>query len=188
MNQDEDSPWQYKPDGGDSHQPAPPDGDDPQPTKKTSAQSISWEAPEFIDHPHSFGWYSVLALCTAILAGLVFLIARDYVATGTIVIVGIIVGVFANQKPGIAKYEITDSGLSINGKLYRYGDYKSFAILQEGNLSSVNLFPLKRFMPPLSAYFDSKDEEKITNTLGDFLPFENRKLDAIDRLSRRLRL
>jgi hypothetical protein len=60
--------------------------------------------------------------------------------------------------------------------------------MQEGPLTSANLFPLKRFMPPVTAYFDPKDEEKITNVLGNYLPYEDRKMDGIDRLSRRLRL
>lgn len=189
MDQDENSPWQYKPDNGSPAGSAgSADNAGSVPAKSPSAKSIAWESPEFIDHPHGAGWYLALAAGTAVLAALVYLAGRDYVAAGTIVIVGVIVGVFARQKPGQAKYEITESGLSINGKFYSYGNYKSFSVIPEGNLSSINLFPLKRFMPPLSAYFESGQEQKIMNTLGNYLPYEDRKLDSIERLSRRLRL
>lgn len=185
----ENSPWQYKPDDGSApHDASEPSSGSNSTPKRTPAAAVSWEAAEFIEHPHPAAWYLSLSLSTAVLAVLVFLIARDYVAAGTIVAVGVIVGIFANQKPGQARYEIMDTGLAVNGKTYSYGDYKSFAVIREGNLSSVNLFPLKRFMPPLSAYFDPKDEQTITNALGNYLPYEDRKLDSIERLSRRLRL
>lgn len=188
MNQDEDTPWQYKPDDDSLPKDSDTSDDDRTEPKKRSTKSFSWEAPEFISHPHGAGWYTMLTLITAALAALVYLIAKDKIATGTIVIVGIIVGIFARHKPGQAKYEITDSGLSVNGKLYNYGDFKSFAIIREGLLSSINLLPLKRFMPPVSAYFEPAEEGKITEAVGNYLPYEDRKLDAIERLSRRLHL
>jgi hypothetical protein len=190
MNEEENSPWQYKPDkGGADPVPAEPETDaGSPPSSKPSVKSVAWEAPEFIEHNHGAGWYAALVVCTVALAALVYLIARDIIATVIMVIVGVIVGVFAGQKPGQAKYEVNDQGLTINGKTYNYGDYKSFAVIDEGNLSSINLFPLKRFMPPLSAYFDPKDKKKITDTIGNYLPYEERKLDSIERLSRRVRL
>ena len=190
MNQDENSPWQYKPDNG-SEAPAGAGSNDdsPEPTRQhASPKSVSWQAAEFIEHQHGSGWYAALVLATAVLAALVYLTTKDYFATGTTVVVGIIVGVFAGHKPAQVEYEISDYGLSVNGKNYPYSSFKSFSVLREGPLSSVNLFPLKRFMPPVSAYFDPKDEPKITDGLDSYLPYEERKMDTIDRLSRRLRL
>jgi hypothetical protein len=189
MDQDENTPWQYKPDdSGNQANPVPSDGSPDVSRRSRAAKSVSWEAAEFIEHPHPATWYLSLIAIIAVLAALVYLAFKDYIATVIILIVGVIVGVFAHQKPGRAMYEITDSGLSINGKTYNFSDYKSFAVIDEGTMSSLNLFPLKRLMPPLSAYFDSKDEDKITNVLGNYLPYEERKLDNIERLSRRLRL
>jgi hypothetical protein len=189
MNDDENTPWQYKSDKGHSsamHQD--PDDDTPAPVKRKSAHSVSWEAPEFIEHRHGPGWYLALVISTLAFAFFIYVITKDIIATAIIIIVGIILWIFAGQKPGLAKYEIDDRGITINGKLYNYGDYKSFALISEGVLSSVNLFPLKRFMPPLSAYFEPEDEAKIKNVLGEYLPYENRQLENIERLSRRLRL
>ncbi|HVS78840.1 MAG TPA: hypothetical protein VHD84_00935 [Candidatus Saccharimonadales bacterium] len=149
---------------------------------------IEWTAPEFIEHHHGFGWYSGLILATAVIAVGVYFATKDYFATSVIPIVGIIVWVFAGHKPGQAKYEISASGLSINGKNYPYTLYKSFTIAREDAYSSLNFTPLKRFMPPVTAYFEPKDESRITNALGNYLPYENRPIEAIDRLSRRLRL
>lgn len=188
MEKENNPSWQYKPEeaepgpNNEAHNAASaPD------TNLKPSKNISWDAPEFIDHQHGTGWYLVLTLITLALAGFLVL-SRDFIAAGIVLVLGVIVAIFASRKPGTAKYDITNAGLGINGKTYRYGDYKSFAIFREGALSSVNLFPLKRFMPPISAYFDAADEPKITAALGNYLPYEQRKMDVIDRLSRRLRL
>ncbi len=188
MEQDNNSPWQYKPDeGGSSQDPSAGSTDAIPGSKSRPDKDISWEASEFIDHQHGPGWYMALALITiALAAALVF--TKDYIAAVIVIVLGVVVAIFASRKPAIAKYEITESGLSVNGKVYRYRDYKSFAIFREGALSSINLFPLKRFMPPVSAYFEATDESKIIAVLGNYLPYEQRKIDTIERISRRLRL
>lgn len=186
MEQDNKSPWQYKSDEGDPGSNNAADNSSPAARPRTS-KDISWEASEFIDHQHGAGWYLVLALATIALAGFLVL-AKDYIAAVIVMVLGMVVAIFASRKPAIAKYEITQSGLHVNGKTYKYRDFKSFAIFREGALSSVNLFPLKRFMPPVSAYFEAADEPKITAVLGNYLPYEERKMDAVERLSRRLRL
>jgi hypothetical protein len=179
MDQDGNSNWKYTP-GEDSEQP--------EPSSKSASSEVSWQAAEFIEHPHGAGWYGLLGLVTIALTVVVYLLTKDIFATATIPVVGIIVGAFAGHKAGVAQYEISSSGMSVNGKNYPYGLFKSFSILREGSLSSVNLFPMKRFMPPVSAYFESAQEEKIANALGSYLPYEERQMDAVDKLSRRLRL
>jgi hypothetical protein len=188
MQQNENSPWKYRSD--DSKEPIESAGSVSKDTfsdKQSSHKRVAWEAPEFIDHSHGPGWYAALAAGTAALAAISYL-AKDIIAGVIIIVVGVIVGVFVRQKPADAKYEISSSGLSINDKQYFFGNYKSFTIVDEGSLSSINLFPLKRFTPPLSAYFKSGEEKKIVDTLGNYLPYENRNLDSVDRLTRRLRL
>lgn len=186
MEQD-NTPFKYNPEGSPGDM-ADSDSAPELSSDRRAAKTVSWQAPEFIEHPHPGSWYAALVAITAVLAGLVVLTTKDYFATGTIVIMGIIIWVFAGHKPGLAQYEINDRGLSINGKLYPFNAYKSFTVLREGEFNSVNLFPLKRFMPPISAYYNPSDEKKVTDALGDQLPYEERKMDGIDRLARRLRL
>ncbi|HEX5447644.1 MAG TPA: hypothetical protein VFW90_00345 [Candidatus Saccharimonadales bacterium] len=189
MAEENNSPWRYKPDDSSvSEETNPADNADESAPKKSRSRSVSWEASEYIDHPHGANWYAGLVVATIVLAIVIYLISRDIFAAVTIVIVGIIVGVFVRQKPRLIKYEINDSGITIDGKIYGYSSFKSFAIIREGALSSVNLFPLKRFMPPITAYYEPEDEKKIADALGNHLPYEERKMDTVDRLSRRLRL
>jgi hypothetical protein len=116
-----------------------------------------------------------------------YFLTKEYFATGTIVVVGIIVAIYARQKPRQVTYELSESGIRIGEKSYNYHLFKSFALIKDGLLNSVQLSPLKRFMPPISAYYDAADEEKITDILGEHLPYEDAKPDRIESLSRRLK-
>ena len=100
---------------------------------------------------------------------------------------GVALGAFAVRKPKQLQYELNDSGLRVGDKFYDYRAFKSFSVEREGNFNCLNLLPLKRFMPVLSIYYSAEDEEKIMDIIGTYLPFEEHKLDQIERLSRRLR-
>jgi hypothetical protein len=192
MKREEDTPWQYKPNaqpGTDVTDDGPSDpGGSIMPEPKSS-KDISWEAPEFIEHHHSPGWYAALVVITlALAAGIFLLSSRDIAATAIVLVLGIIIGIFASHQPTITTYSISGAGLRVGQKLYKYSDYKSFSIASEDPLYSVNLTPLKRLSPPVAAYFNPADQKKIVNALGEYLPYEKRGLDAVDRLARRLRL
>ena len=186
----DDSAWEYKPDGKEVSAAS----DLPISAQKTTGSTraskdttIDWKASEYIDHTRGSGWYLVLTAGTIIFAALVYFITKDYFATGVVAFMGIIISVFSRQKPKQVAYELSSSGLIAGEKNYPLNLFKSFALIREGALSSINLMPIRRFMPPLSVYFDPSDEQKIVSLLGNHLPLEEGGLDAIERLSRRLR-
>jgi len=187
----EQAGWQYTPSKEtDSAFGMPPAAATPAAGAPSGGQagSVSWTAAEYIDHDHNFGWYLLLALATATLATGIYFLTKEYFAAGTIVVIGVIVGVFAVRKPRQVTYELTSRGLRVGDKQYDYHLFKSFAVIKDDGHHSLNLFPLKRFMPPVSAYFDPTHEKKIVNTLSDYLPYEERPADRLDRLSRQLKL
>jgi hypothetical protein len=190
MDEDEQTNWEYK--SGDN--PATSDksqdvGTSPekQLSHKDSGSVVTWMASEYIEHERNTNWYILLAFITIGLAAGTYFLTQDIFATVIIAIVGVIVGVFAGRKPRQMEYELSSSGLRIGEKSYPYSLFRTFSVIKDGAINSVNLAPIKRFMPPISAYFATKDEERITKMLGNYLPYEERKLDSIDRLSRRLR-
>lgn len=186
----EDNPWEYKPDGKQaSAAPDLPAGSTvPGTVQKTSGETtVTWTASEYIDHSRGAGWYLVLVAGTIVLGAAVYLITKDYFAAGVIGAMGIIVAVFSTHKPRQVKYELSASGLRTGEKTYPLSIFKSFALIREGAVSSVNLIPTKRFMPPLSIYFDPSDEQKIVAILGEHLPLAEGGLDSVERLARRLR-
>ena len=179
----------YKPAGGTAVADAPA----PQTTSRSSAKpptndSFSWTASEYIDHNRSAGWYLLLFVGTAALAVGIYFLTKEYFTVGIIVVLGVIVALYARQKPRQMTYELSSDGLRVGEKLYSYSLFKSFSFINDGMLNSVQLTPLRKLMPPISAYYQAADEEKITDILGQHLPIEEAKPHAIDRISRHLRL
>jgi hypothetical protein len=154
----------------------------------SSGRVLSWSAPEYVDHQHSAGWYMLLLLGTAVLATAVYFLYKDYFAVGSIVAVGLIVAVFAARKPRGINYQLSDMGLEVGQRKYSYSLFKAFTIIREGGLSSVEMIPLKRFMPSVSAYFEPKEEQQVIDIIGEHLPYTEHKPGAVDKLSHRLRL
>lgn len=161
-----------------------PDKD--RPTRST-ADSVSWTASEFIEHSKNFGWYVKLAIVAVILAALVFLVTRDKISTGVIIVAAAALGIFAARKPRVLQYRLDDDGLSVGTKLYNYELFKSFSMVNEGAVLSIYLLPMKRFMPALTIYYAHADEEAIVNVLSERLPVSERRSDAVDRLMHRIR-
>ncbi len=154
----------------------------------SDVETVSWSASEFIAHDKSAGWYSLLVLGTIVLAALVYLLSHgDKVSTGVVIIVLAVFGIMAARKPRELNYSVDDKGLHIGDKFYNYSTFRSFSIVQQDSVESIWLMPLKRFLPIITIYFDSHDGQKITDTLSQFLPVENRQPDLVDKLMHRLR-
>lgn len=190
MPAEENTSWDYKPDGQSKGQ-SPDLGSRSGPAtarpEKRVVGEIEWTASEYIEHSRGSGWYAVLILATAALTAAVYFLTKDIFAGVITVLVGIVVGVFSLNKPKEITYRLSADGFTAGEKQYKFSQFKSFAVVREGDLYSLNLVPIKKFMPVISAYFAAKDEEKIVNLLGQYLAYEERGLDNIERLTRRLR-
>jgi hypothetical protein len=60
-------------------------------------------------------------------------------------------------------------------------------VTREGAFASVELFPLKRFLPLTTIYFSPQDEDAVIDTLSEHVPFEERHRALIDRFIRHIR-
>jgi hypothetical protein len=150
-------------------------------------QEISWTASEFIAHDKDMSWYGGLGVVAAALMLLTFVITGDYISSGIVLIMIACFGIFAARKPRTLPYRVDEAGLHIDKKTYSYHELKSFSLIQEGGVRSIQLMPLKRFMPPISIYMDPADEEKIIDVLANYLPMEQCEQELIEKLMRRLR-
>jgi hypothetical protein len=176
--------WQYKP----ANQPsATAEWVTPSPASMPEQEEIIWSASEFVAHSKGLSWYSLLALVALVLSVLIYLLTQDVVSVGIVIFVALLLGISAVRKPRILNYQVNSGGLTIGQKFYSYHEFKSFAVMQEEAFSSVMFLPLKRFMPPISIYYDPKDEDQIIEVLSHHLPMENRAHDVIDSLVRRIR-
>src|SRR5690606_16687884 len=136
---------------------------------------------EFVAHQKGAGWYLLLAVIAIAGAAAIYLLTGDMVAAGVILFAALAFGIFAARKPRVLRYRVDRDGLHIEDKLYHYGNFKSFAVVEEDAIHSVLLLPMKRFMPALTVYYAPEDEPKIVDALADYLPLQPAQNDLIDR-------
>ena len=177
--------WGYNPEG----LSAPEASQQTQPSQPLvpSESEVTWTASEFIARHKGITWYLVLVLGAVVASALIYLLTRDFITVGAVVGAVVLFGVAAARKPRVLTYHMNESGLAIGEKFYPYTLFKSFSVMEEDAFSSIMLLPLKRFMPPLSLYYEPGDEEHIVAILAHYLPMENRPADAVDRLMKHVR-
>lgn len=150
--------------------------------------SIQWTASEFIAHDKSMMWYAGLAGVGIVITLFSYFIVHDIIASIAVIFIVILFGFVAAHKPRTLPYRIDSAGITIGDKLYQYGQFKSFGIVQEGAFSSITLMPLKRFGQPLSIYYPPEEEEKIVQVLANYMPAAQVKLDFIDKMLKSIHL
>lgn len=188
--------WQFSQDDGKSDSPAadPAASTTPASADDRAAQQaapeneeVDWTASEFIQHEKSINWYLILAASVLFFTALIYLITRDKITSGIIVVAALFFGIYAARKPRTLNYRLGASGLMVGDKFYDFSQFRSFVVLHEGAFNSVSFMPLKRFMPVLTVYYAPDDEQKIVQLLSMRLPMENRGKDIIDRFLHRIR-
>ncbi|RTK95211.1 hypothetical protein EKI60_02020 [Candidatus Saccharibacteria bacterium] len=148
---------------------------------------VSWTASEFIAHAKTAGWYAILIGVTVVVAATLFLLTRDAISTVMVIIVATLFGVMGSRKPRELSYSLDEDGVVVGQKLYPYESFKSFSVIQEGGVESIWFMPMQRLMPGLTIYFAPDQGDQIMDILSEFLPFEPRDTDPIDKLMHRLR-
>jgi len=162
----------------------------PQPASTPPLQTapyISWQASEYVHHEKQALWFVALFGGAAVLLLVSLLLVQSITFAILIVVMAVVAAVFAVRPPRIMSYELSDDALQINGKPFLYQDFRNFGIIQEGPLYSALLIPRKRFMPMVTLYFPADNGEVIVDMLGSHLPMEHVELDAMDKLTRKLR-
>ncbi len=175
--------WQYNPEADKSV------GSYEDLTTRSSHEAVEWSASEYIAHEKDPIWYATVAVVVLLFAGLIYLLDADnsWFAPFIVVAAGAIFVVSAARKPRVLNYSIDESGLHVGVKLYRFSDYKSFSVIQEGAIESIMLTPLQRFLPSMTIYFEPKDQSRIVDALSEYLPYEVKKQDPIDSFMRKIR-
>jgi hypothetical protein len=162
-------------------------GADETPDSPTHINPIEWSASEYISHEKDSVWYAAIVSISVGIAAIIWLITGEILASITILVVAFSGLFFAGRKPAVKKYQLSDSGLTIDENHYTIASFRSFSIVEEGAINSIWLKPLGRFTPLMILYCAPEDEERITEALSAVLPYEQRELDSIDRLMRRIR-
>lgn len=153
----------------------------------TDPKPISWTASEFIDHEKPASWFMAVAGIAILLAGLVYLITRDFINAGVVIVVAVLFAASGARRPRTLEYGLSNQAITIGARTYGFHEFKSFAIMEEGAINSIQLFQFKRFSTPITLYFPHDQEQAIVDFIGSYLPSETRSHDPIDRLMRKVR-
>jgi hypothetical protein len=153
----------------------------------TASGEVRWSASEFIAHQKTMGWYLILIMVTIIVSGIVFLLTRQYISAGVIIVLAITFGVYGSVAPRSLDYSVDSQGITVDKKHYSYELFKLVQRLEGGVVPSITFIPVKRFAVPLTIYLSPEQEAQILDIVSDFLPIEIKQVEAIDRLVSRLR-
>jgi hypothetical protein len=152
-----------------------------------TGDSISWSASEFVQHDKNKGWHLYIGIGAVLVAIAVYLLTRSIFGAVVMVIVGVILAISGNLKPRMINYTISPEGITANDKHFGFMSFKSFCVIDDGGHPNLQLLPQKRFAIPITMYFDPNNEDQVVSILGEYLPFEHRERDFVDKLSTRLK-
>lgn len=131
-------------------------------------------------------WYLGLVAVAAVLAA-VFALTGQYLGIVVVVVMLLAVVVVGRRQPRILLYMVDDHGVSIDGELQPYQNFRSYSIIQDVAWQSIDFEPTKRFMPRLLILCEPEALAQAEIILQQHLPRQDRELDWIERASRYLR-
>ena len=217
MNPSDNQPqnWQYKPQEPVAEQPpvqnVPQDyptetyqpteqqpADEPTPVVDTPAQPtqpqveeppVQWTAREYVEAHKGAGWYAIFVVVALALVAVDILWLKSITFSILVVVMSVALVIYANRPARDIQYTLSGrQGLYIGERLYHLSEFRAFGLIRDGEHNSIMLIPVKRFSPGVSVYFPEEAGEQIVDILGQRLPMETLKLDAIDVVVRKLRL
>lgn len=99
---------------------------------------LEWEAPEFRHYEKSVGWYILLGTGIVVLVGYKIFTA-DYFGAASILILGVLIGLFSRRKPAIVTVRLDNQGVTM-GELYiPYQHFQHFWIVDTSDHKTLNL-------------------------------------------------
>jgi hypothetical protein len=156
--------------------------------KSKSTDLISWIAPEFEQHHKTTLWYAALALGVVIISGALFLLTGDWMSPFFVFGLAILAWYYARRKPDDKNFSLDVSGLEMGHSYFPLSTFKSFAVDSTTSMiPAIVLYPLKRFMPPLTLACPVDKLQSILEMLGRTLPVEAHNPTRFDLLMSRIK-
>jgi len=151
-------------------------------------QPVQWQAPEYVQERRSPWWFIGFWVVTALLMAVAFFILQSWSFAILVPAMAAALMIYSHRPPRMLNYVLSAKGIYINDQLHPMGSFKSFGVLREESIPSLMLIPTKRFRPGLTVYFPVELGEAIVDLLGQRLPMQELRLDAIDRIVRKLHI
>jgi hypothetical protein len=147
---------------------------------------LSWQASEYIHHHKPALWYVGVFGAVAVLL-LLGIITKQWSGMVVLVLMTVAVLVYANKQPRVLNYSLTNDGIIIDTKFHPYNQFRSFGVVMDVGWHSIDLDPIKRFMPRLTILLEDHHVDDVIEALSRQLPRHDRGPDVIERWSRKLK-
>jgi hypothetical protein len=148
--------------------------------------SFAWQASEYIHHEKTLIWYVVLTIIFFALLAIAYF-TKQWLSIGVFIVMAVAIVVYARKPPRTLTYELGNDGISVDGHLYPFDQFRTFAVLPDLSWHTIDLEPTRRFMPRLSILFETENFDEVVGHLSQYLPRVDRQPDAVERLTRYLR-
>jgi len=129
----------------------------------------SWTVPEYHQYERGAIWY-VIAFTLAGAGILYALYSRNFLFAFLIIILSLIIFLHHTREPANLQIAITELGILINNKFYRFRDISSFWIIYEPPLTKNLYFQLaESFRPPFAVSLADEDPLTLRRTLLQYV-------------------
>ena len=166
--------------------PAPAPAPEETPATPPAEVTFSWQASEYVHHTKGFGWYLLLIIAFGGLFAIAY-ITHQWLSMGLFAVMLVAIIVYARRAPRTLTYDLSADGITIEGHLYPFGEFRTFAVLPDLSWHTIDLEPTKRFMPRLTILFEDNDFDAVVGHLAQYLPRVDRQPDMVERATRYLR-
>jgi len=164
-----------------------PEDDEAQVKQPVDDSLVRWQATEYIHRHKSALWFILFTIITVgLTGGAIFL--KEYTFAVLVPVMAAALIMYTRRPPHVIDYTLSRQGLHVNDHLYPFAEFKGFGVIHDDDEYSVMLIPTKRFKPGVSVYFPEEAGEAIVDMLGARLPMQELKMDAVDRIIRKLRI
>lgn len=147
---------------------------------------FEWQAPEFVFTQKPVGWFVGMVVVFLILGGIAAWF-QQWLTIGLLAVMTVSIGVWANRRPRVLHYQITNYGIVVDKRKYLFDDFRAYYEYMDYNQPSIDLVPGKRFGTLVSLPLATPDSDEIEQTIAHMVPKMEHHEDYIDKLFRRLR-
>lgn len=179
----------YSPEGVNQVEYSAPEEPAKQAVPEVDEPPVQWTAREYVELHKGTLWYVLFVVVVLGLIALDIFLLKSITFSILVVVMAVALIVYSRRPPREIQYTLSGrQGLYVGERLYHLSDFRAFGLIKDGDHYSIMLIPIKRFAPGVSVYFPEEAGERIVDILGQRLPMETLKLDAIDVIVRKLRL
>lgn len=152
--------------------------------RKSSSDSVSWQAPEFEVYEKSRLWYSATTL--VLLAIVAYALWNNSpIMAITFILVGVVGYLHLQKDPEVLDFVINHSGVQAGRELYEFDNIESFWIFYDPpHTKTLSLHTKASFMPFVHIPLENEDPVIVREFLMKFIEEEKQEAGFVDALER----